>query len=157
MNIQQIAEFTAKTEELRNNLTNNAAISREERLRIRNEVIMNDLASGKAKEQIQLEWHLSRRRLDEIIQEYESNSEQWYLQLPQKYKQIMFNLNSNAVFSQILEMEKIMRGEKDPRISFEMRSKLAELRMKYDNMIAEGATYSAVKDLYEEMKNGAKT
>lgn len=146
------SEFISDNQEIR--LKDKKMISgltRTERLSYRNEKILQDLAIGKTKKELQEEYRIGERRLEQIIKEAEDDSSAWYRDLTKSHAIALHNINMKKYLQCIIELENLRKNvdPEDIRLQADIIMNIAKMRKDYDGLIADGALFRRVKELEE--------
>ena len=88
---------------------NMSKLSRSERIRLRNQIMLMKIASGTPRQQLQDEFRISDRQIRRILQEAEQEADEWYKSLPRKRMLQIFRYNSEKIFKEILKSG-VLRG-----------------------------------------------
>lgn len=149
-----LANLGSFVEQMRPTKQQKAGKTRKERLAIRNENILLELASGKSKDDICEDLKLSKRHLNRILQDLYQGAEDWYNLLPRQYKIDLFKINSQKVLKQIMKLERLQEQYERDQVKdmiISLAEKIVNLRIKYDEMIADGVYYHKIKEDLEEV------
>lgn len=132
---------------------NMSTLSRDDRIRLRNQVMMMMLSSGTSKQEIQKEFNLSDRQLRRIINEDYEQSKEWYEALPRKLMLQIFRFNSMKVFKEITRLENIRNEiENNKQQEFDMTKDIIDSYTKYTRMVAEGPALVSQKETTRQAK-----
>ena len=128
-------------------------LPRNERISIRNQVILMKVATGSTKTEIQNKFKLSERQIYRILQDAQIESAEWYESLPKEKMLQIFRYNSQKTFKEILRLERIRNeGKDDKQTEFNMTKDIIDAYIKYDRMVAEGPTLTRQKELTEKVE-----
>lgn len=137
---QQMSKFTSDyTEEM-------SALSRPQKLDIRNAIILARVGAGDKQADIATEFRLSDRQVRRILDDSYKDAIEWYEEFPKKIRLALFKINTRAVFQEIIQLKLIKNQTKNTKLKFKMGKDIALLQMRYDSMIANGAGVQRLKD-----------
>ena len=143
---EQISSFLSQFEEKTKKLT------REERLKVRNDVMLRDRFLGKTTKYIADKFRLTDRRIRKIFEELDADSESWYLELPRKFMASIHRYNSERVFDEIQRLISLRNKTHQVEIEIDATSRIIDSYIKYDKMIAEGPVITRHKELTEKLE-----
>jgi hypothetical protein len=128
-----------------------SGLTRTERLDYRNEKILQDLATGKTKRELQEEYRIGERRLEQIIKEAEDDSSVWYRELTKTHAIALHNINLKKYLQCIIELENLRKNvdRNDIRLQADITMNIGKMRKDYDGLIADGALFRRVKEMEE--------
>ena len=132
---------------------NTQHMTREERINLRNDIVMMYIYTGLTKQKVAEKFRISIRTVERILEGIHEASDEWYKQLPKRYALAIHRRNSNKVFNEITKLSNIRSKAKgEPDKEFQMTHGIIDAYIKYDKMVAEGPTLERQKELTEEME-----
>ena len=141
---EQITSFLSVFEEKTKDLT------REERLKIRNDIMLKDRFLGKSIKYIADKFQISDRQVRRIFEELDTESENWYNLLPKKYMLAIHRYNSEHIFEEIEKLKNLRAGSSEIKIKIEATNSIIDAYIKYEQMVAEGPTLTRQKEIVEQ-------
>lgn len=143
---EQIMSFFTQFEEKTKRLP------RDEKLRLRNNIILRDISVGREKEFISKKFRVSVRQVERILKEIYEGVDAWYKSLPKGTLQAIHRANSEEVFDEITKLKSIRSGIRDTQMQEKATVDIIESWIKYDRMVAEGPALTRQKELVAEME-----
>lgn len=116
----------------------------------RNQEILMEIATGAPKEDVRKKYRISLTQLNRILREADAETEAWYKSLPKKILIQIFCSTSSKLFHEIRRLEHIRNAVKnDPRLEFEMTSRIIHAYSNYYRMIGDGPSLLLAKEIVE--------
>ena len=125
-------------------------LSHEEKVTIRDDMIMMAVYVGQPKSDIQKIFNISERQVYRIIAAAEKNGKEWTENLTTKYMIGIHARNSAKMFQEILTLVAIRNKAEKPKEKFEMTKEIIAAYAAYDRMIAEGPALERQKVLTQK-------
>ena len=148
---EQIISFFTQFEEKTKQLP------REEKLRLRNNIILRDVSVGRSNDFISKKFRISVRRVEQILAEIYEGVDDWYKSLPKGTLQAIHRANSEEVLDEITRLKSIRSGIRDTQLQEKATVDIIESWIKYDRMVAEGPALTRQKELVTEMEKRLDT
>ncbi|MEX0657130.1 MAG: hypothetical protein WD154_06260 [Nitrosopumilaceae archaeon] len=143
---EQIMSFFSQFEEKTKNLP------RDEKLRLRNNIILRDTSVGRSKDYISKKFRISVRQVERILREIYDGVDDWYKSLPRGTLQAIHRANTEEIFDEIAKLKNIRAGIRDTQMQEKATVDIIESWIKYDRMVAEGPALTRQKELVAEME-----
>lgn len=144
MNDSEIAHLGVLAEQ------NTAHLTRTQKLKLRNEIIMVKLITKSSVEDIQAEYRLSRRQVYNIIEEAQKDIEDWFYSFPKHGMLAIFKSNVLAVMNEITELLQLKKEADKFQDKLAVREAIIKSRILLNRMVAEGPAYVRLKQLVEQ-------
>lgn len=143
---EQIMSFFAQFEEKTRNLP------RDEKLRLRNNIMLRDISVGRSKDYISKKFRISVRQVERILKEIYEGVDEWYKSLPRGTLQAIHRANTEEILEEITRLKGIRSGIRDTQLQEKSTVDIIESWIKYDKMVSEGPALTRQKELVAEME-----
>lgn len=143
---EQIMSFFTQFEEKTRNLP------RDEKLRLRNNILLRDVSVGRSKDYISKKFRISVRQVERILKEIYEGVDEWYKSLPKGTLQAIHRANTEEILDEITKLKGIRSGIRDTQLQEKATVDIIESWIKYDKMVSEGPALTRQKELVAEME-----
>lgn len=130
---------------------NMSQLTRPQKIELRNNKILCDIAIGKTKSSICEEYRISLRQLNRMLKESHEELDTWYETISKEGMFTLFRQNSRKVFAELEKLETLRSQEEDTKTQFEMTKDIITAYSSYNKMIAEGPVLTKYKELTDQM------
>lgn len=131
---------------------NMSHLTRPEKIEIRNNKILADIATGRTKAAICEEYCISLRQLNRILAVAYEEQDDWYNTISKEGMLTLFRQNSRKVFAELQRLEEMRAHETERKTKFDMTKDIINTTVTYNKMIAEGPVLTKYRELTDEMK-----
>lgn len=143
---EQISSFFSQFEE------KTKSLSRDEKLRLRNNIMLRDISVGRSKDYISKKFRISVRQVNKILKEIYAGVDEWYKSLPRGTLQAIHRANTEEILDEITKLKNIRAGIREAQMQEKATVDIIESWIKYDRMVADGPALTRQKELVAEME-----
>jgi len=145
-------DFSAMSQMMSTQEQKASELTRHDKIELRNNKILCDIATGRTKNSICEEYHISMRQLYRIIEQAHEELDDWYNTISKEGMITMFRQNSKKVFKELQRLEELRMKEGEIKVKFDMTKDIINTTITYNKMIAEGPVLTKYRELTDQMK-----